>query len=149
MVLYRIAALILTLLTIDSATTTGIAIFQFSGALVSALAEIQTCNGVQIPQNDLHEYIPNVRHSAWHNLVLQHGVRRVILPRLHFLVRNSSLLRKKLARRHREKLVRIARDRNKNHIFKYDQTLGFPGKGWSDWSRFQAATWNTHNLTKE
>ena len=37
-VLHRIVSLIITLLTIDSATTTGIAIFQFSGVLVSALA---------------------------------------------------------------------------------------------------------------
>ena len=87
-VLHRIAALILTLLTIDSATTTGIFIYQFSGVLVSAIVEIQIEKGVQVHQNDPHEFIPHVRHSAWHNLVLQHGVQQVILilPRLHLFV---------------------------------------------------------------
>ena len=63
-VLHRITALILTLLTIDSATTTDIFIYQFSGVLVSAIVEIQIENGVRIPQNDPHEFIPNARHSA-------------------------------------------------------------------------------------
>ena len=139
-VLHRIVSLIITLLTIDSATTTGIAIFQFSGALVSALAEIQTCNGVQFHQKNLHEHTPNARHIVW---------QRDILPRLQCPARVLSPLRKKLARRHREKLVCINRNRNKNRIFKYDQTLGYPGEGWSGWSRFQTATWNTRSLTKE
>lgn len=30
--------------------------------------------------------------------------------------------------------------------FEYDQTLGFPGEGWS---RFQMGTWNTRSLTRE
>ena len=66
-VLHRIAALIITLLNLllfDSATTAGISIYQFSVVLVSVIAEIQTSKGVHILQNDLHEFIPDVRHSA-------------------------------------------------------------------------------------
>ena len=63
MALRLIVALITTLLTFDSGTGTGIALFQFSGELVSALTEIQI-NGVQIPHNNLHAYTPDVRHSA-------------------------------------------------------------------------------------
>ena len=93
-VLYRIVALILTLLTIDSDTGLGVAIFQFSGDLVFAIAKIQTAKGVQIPTNDLHTYTPDARHTAWHNLQLLHGVHKAILPRLYSLVRNSKLHRK-------------------------------------------------------
>ena len=64
-VLHRIAALtLLNLFLFDSATTAGISIYQFSGVLVSAIVEIQIDKGVQIPQNDLHEFIPNAKHSA-------------------------------------------------------------------------------------
>ena len=45
-VLRRIVVLILTLLTIDSETGAGVAIFQFSGDLVLAIAKIQIANGV-------------------------------------------------------------------------------------------------------
>ena len=64
-VLYRIVALLTTLLTIDSGTGVGIVMFQFLGQLVSALAEIQIVKGVQIQQNNLHQYTPvDVRHTT-------------------------------------------------------------------------------------
>ena len=46
-------------------------------------------------------------------------------------------------------MLSLTKNRNKNHIFKYDQTLGFPVEGWTGWSRFKVAAWNTHSLTKE
>ena len=47
------------LLTIDSETGTGIAIFQFSSEMVFSLAKIQPANDVQIPQNNLNVYSPD------------------------------------------------------------------------------------------
>ena len=63
-VLYRIVALILTLLTLDSDTSAGILLFQFSGELVFAIAKIQTDRGVHTQLNDLHVYTPDARHTA-------------------------------------------------------------------------------------
>ena len=147
-VFYRILSLILTLLTIDSETGTGIAIYQFSGELVFAIAKIQNAKGVRIPNNP-HPYTPDTRHSAWYNLALILGEVRdyVLLPRFYTLVRNAKILRQNIRRRHREKLVRNARLRYRGWV--YDQTLGFPGEGWSGWSRFSAAAWNTRSLTEE
>ena len=62
-VLYRIVTLILTLLTIDSDSTVGVAIFQFSSDLVFAIAKIQTTRGVRIPLNDPHPYTPDTPYT--------------------------------------------------------------------------------------
>ena len=148
-VLYRIVTLILTLLTIDSETEAGIAIFQFSSDLVFAIAKIQTIKGVRIPLNDPHPYTPDARHPAWHNLQLLHGVHKAELPRLHHFVRNAKLHRQNLIRQRRAKLVILAKCRNRAFKFRFDKTLGFPGEGWTGWSQFKVATWNTHSLTKE
>ena len=53
-VLHQILSLILTLLTLDSGTGTGTAIFQFSGDLVFETSKIQNANGVRIPVNEPH-----------------------------------------------------------------------------------------------
>ena len=145
-VLRRIVVLILTLLTIDSETGAGVAIFQFSGDLVLAIARIQIANGVQIPQNNLNAYTPDARHTAWHNLALLHGGvhNYVLLPRLFTFLRNVKLHRKNLLRKRRERLVRCAQYRYRGWIF--DSTLGFPGEGWIP---FSVATWNPRSLTKE
>ena len=98
-VFYRILSLILTLLTIDSDTGAGIAIFQFSGDLVFAIAKIQNAKGVRILQTNPHPYTPDTRHSAWYNLALLLGEVRdhVILPRLHNFVRDEKRRRKLFA----------------------------------------------------
>ena len=147
-VLYQILSLILTLLTLDSGTGTGTAIFQFSVDLVFEISKIQNAKGVRIPLNEPHPYTPDIRHPVWLNLALILGEVRncVILPRLHNFVRDAKKGRKLKYRKRLARLVRIARRRYRGWKYEYNHTLGFPGEGWLP---FSAVTWNTHSLTEE
>ena len=46
MALMRLIVALITLINLDGGTGTGVAIFQFSGELVLAIAKIQIANGV-------------------------------------------------------------------------------------------------------
>ena len=54
-----------------------------------------------------------------------------------------------MQRQLRAKLIILVKCRNRAFKFRFDKTLGYPGEGWTGWSQFTTATWNTRSLTKE
>ena len=71
----------------------------------------------------------------------------VVLPGLFAYVRDAKLHRKNIFRKRRKRLIRLARHRYRGWKgWEYDETLGFPGEGWQN---FSASAWNPRSLTKE
>ena len=92
MAIRQIVILILTLLFSDSETKAGVILYQFSGDLASALAEIHQARGVQVPVTR-HPLSPDATLTAWQNLQFvqatgEHG----LLPGLHKFLRAPKLL---------------------------------------------------------
>ena len=150
-----------TLSLFNSEVGTGTILYQFSGELVSALAEIHIQCDFETLQNGQESQALQVGPTISQQLYVHtHSSKCNLISWLDNLLGFPRRQRKarKLARKKRH----IVRTKSAYKGIEHDQTKGFKGEGWQNpitaisnaifnwWNNpFTVATWNTRSLTNE